>query len=251
MQRVGDHLTSILLEFGVVGKIIGYQPGPVVTVFEFQPEAGIKQAKITGLIDDIALALKVDSILIQPVKGKRALGVQVPNLKRQTVFFGDLVNSTNFQKALSPLTFAMGKALDGTPISTDLTEMPHLLVAGATGSGKSVGINSLICSVVMKASPAEVRMILVDPKMLELSVYEGIPHLLMPVITEPHKAALALRWAVNEMERRYKIMQTVQVRNIKAFNSFWKKQSDDEMQVIRDQLNDQEIDHMPFIFIGY
>lgn len=249
MKEVGELLTKTLLDFGVTGKIIGYQPGPVVTVYEFQPDAGIKQSKITGLIDDIALSLKVDSILIQPVKGKRALGVQVPNSNRQVVFFGDLVTSNNFKVAPSPLTFAMGKALDGKPVVTDLTGMPHLLVAGATGSGKSVGINSLICSVVMKASPAEVRMILVDPKMLELSVYEGIPHLLMPVITEAAKASLALRWAVNEMERRYKIMQTVQVRNIQAFNAFWKKQTEEQKQEIRDKVGDQEIDHLPFILL--
>ncbi|MDB2447497.1 DNA translocase FtsK, partial [bacterium] len=249
MRDVGELLTKTLLDFGVTGKIIGYQPGPVVTVYEFQPDAGIKQSKIIGLIDDIALSLKVDSILIQPVKGKRALGVQVPNSNRQVVFFGDVVTSPKFNEAPSPLTFAMGKALDGQPVLTDLTGMPHLLVAGATGSGKSVGINSLICSVVMKASPAEVRMILVDPKMLELSVYEGIPHLLMPVITEAAKASLALRWAVNEMERRYKIMQTVQVRNIQAFNAFWKKQTEESKAGIRDKLGDQEIDHLPFILL--
>jgi S-DNA-T family DNA segregation ATPase FtsK/SpoIIIE len=143
----------------------------------------------------------------------------------------------------------MGKALDGKPEVTDLTGMPHLLVAGATGSGKSVGINSLICSVVMKASPAEVKMILVDPKMLELSVYEGIPHLLMPVITDASKASLALRWAVNEMERRYKIMQTVQVRNIQAFNAFWKKQTEEEKAALREKIGDHEIDHLPFILL--
>ena len=249
MNNIGQLLTKTLLDFGVTGKIIGYQPGPVVTVYEFQPDAGIKQSKITGLIDDIALSLKVDSILINPVKGKRALGIQVPNSNRQVVFFGDVVTSKRFHNSPSPLTFAMGKALDGKPEVTDLTGMPHLLVAGATGSGKSVGINSLICSVVMKASPAEVKMILVDPKMLELSVYEGIPHLLMPVITEASKAALALRWAVNEMERRYKIMQAVQVRNIQAFNAFWKKQTDEKKAQIREDIGDHEVDHLPFILL--
>ena len=218
LEQTAALLTRTFEDFGVTGQVVGTQPGPVVTVFEYEPDAGIKQAKVVGLIDDLALALKVDSIFIHPVRGKKALGVQVPNSRRDSVYLGDVLNAAAFRESPSPLTFGMGKTINGQPMCADLTTMPHLLVAGATGAGKSVCINSLLCSVIMKAPPADVRMILVDPKMLELSVYEGIPHLLMPVITEPAKASLALQWAVVEMERRYKLMQMASVRNIAAFN---------------------------------
>jgi S-DNA-T family DNA segregation ATPase FtsK/SpoIIIE len=191
----------------------------VVTVFEFEPKDGVKQSRVVGLIDDLALALRVDSILIQPVRGKRALGIQVPNKTRETVYLGDIVSDSAFRTNASPLTFAMGKSLDGQAVCADLTTMPHLLMAGATGSGKSVAINTLLCSIVMKSAPRDVRMLLVDPKMLELSVYEGIPHLLMPVITDPKRASLALHWAAHEMERRYRLMQEAGVRNIAGFNA--------------------------------
>jgi DNA segregation ATPase FtsK/SpoIIIE-like protein len=200
LEATSQLLTKTFADFGVEGKVIGWQPGPVVTVFEFQPDAGVKQSKIVGLIDDIALTLKVDSIFIHPVPGKRALGIQVPNAKRETVYLGDVIGTNEFANAPSPLTFGMGKSISGQPILADLTSMPHLLMAGATGAGKSVAINALLCSIVMKASPDDVRLILVDPKMLELSVYEGIPHLLMPVITEPteHRwlsSGLPVKWS--------------------------------------------------------
>lgn len=252
-QRELESTAAILVktfeDFGVNGQVIGFQPGPVVTVYEFQPDAGVKQSKIIGLIDDLALALKVDSIFIHPVRGKRALGVQVPNTKRESVFLGDVLSASTFRDSLSPLTFGMGKTINGTPISADLAAMPHLLIAGATGSGKSVAVNAMLSSIIMKAHPEEVRMILVDPKMLELSVYEGIPHLLMPVITEPTKASLALKWAASEMERRYKLMQMACVRNIAGFNEFWTKASEQRRQEIQEAMNDESIGRLPYILL--
>lgn len=249
LEATGAVLTKTLSEFGVEGKIVGWQPGPVVTVYEYQPDAGIKQSKILSLMDDLALSLKVDSIFINPVPGKRALGIQVPNQRREVVFLGDVIASESFQKSPSPMTFAMGKTINGQPFTADLTTMPHLLAAGATGTGKSVGINSLLCSVIMKSSPEDVRMILVDPKMLELSVYDGIPHLLMPVITEPDRASSALKWAANEMERRYKIMQHAQVRNIGGFNAFWESASETRKEQIKGLMNDPHIARLPYILL--
>jgi S-DNA-T family DNA segregation ATPase FtsK/SpoIIIE len=249
LETTATLLVNTFEDFGVKGKIIGYQPGPVVTVFEFQPDAGVKQSKVIGLIDDLALALRVDSIFIHPVRGKRALGVQVPNTHRELVHLGDVIGAADFEDAESPLTFGMGKNINGKPMCVDLKTMPHLLAAGATGSGKSVAINTLLCSVIMKASPEDVRMILVDPKMLELSVYEGIPHLMMPVITEPERASLALKWAANEMERRYKLMQHAQVRNISGFNAFWEKASDDRKAELREVMNDESIEKLPYLLL--
>jgi S-DNA-T family DNA segregation ATPase FtsK/SpoIIIE len=248
-ELTAESLVKSFNEFGIGGEIIAIQPGPVVTVYEFQPHAGTKLAKVTGLLDDIALALRVDSIFIHPVSGKRALGVQVPNKKRDTVFLGDLLQSPAFQNSRSPLSFALGKALNGEPICCDLAAMPHLLTAGQTGSGKSVAINALLCSLILKASPDQVRMILVDPKILELKIYEGIPHLLMPVITEPLKASLALKWACQEMDRRYQLMETSMVRHITGFNQYWEHATADQKASIRERFPDIEIGKLPFIVI--
>ena len=249
LEATSQVLVKTLEDFGVIGKIVGWQPGPVVTVYEYQPDAGIKQSKILSLLDDIALSLKVDSIFIHPVSGKRALGIQVPNSRRDPVLLGDVLTSDVFQKSPSPMTFAMGKTINGTPYCSDLTTMPHLLAAGATGTGKSVAINALLCSIIMKSSPEDVRMILVDPKMLELSVYDGIPHLLMPVITEPDRASSALKWAANEMERRYKLMQHAQVRNIGGFNVFWDGASDARKNEIKGLVGDDSIQRLPYILL--
>ncbi len=249
LEATANFLVKTLLDFGVEGRIVGYQPGPVVTTFEFQTEAGTKQARVLSLIDDIALALKVDSIFIHPVKGKSALGIQVPNTKREAVFFGDVVAAAAFRDTPSPLTFGMGKSISGQPMCADLAAMPHLLAAGATGSGKSVAINALLSSIIMKSSPDDVRMILVDPKMLELSVYEGIPHLLMPVITEPDKASLALKWATHEMERRYRLMQHGAVRNIAGFNDFLEKASPARLAQLAEATGDPQIEKLPYIML--
>lgn len=254
LREMARRLTQTLSDFGVPGAIVSYEPGPVVTVFEFELDPGVKQARVTSLVDDLALALRVDSIIVLPVKGKSALGIQVPNRRRQTVLMGAVLKSEAFRSSRSPLTFALGKSLNGQPVVADLTTMPHLLIAGATGSGKSVAINSLLCSVIMKGSPREVRMILVDPKMLELSVYEGIPHLLMPVITDPVRSALALQWATAEMERRYRLMQHLKVRHIDAFNAAWTRMDPLARQEIVDGLDiakdrNQTTDPLPYLLI--
>ncbi len=248
-QETAAQLVKAFGEFGIQGKVIAIQPGPVVAVYEFQALAGTKLSKVTGLIEDIALALRVDSIFINPVSGKRALGIQVPNRKRETVFLGDIVSADNFKKSTSPLTFAMGKNLSGEPICEDLAKMPHLLVAGQTGSGKSVAINSLLCSIIMKSNPQEVKMVLVDPKILELKIYEGIPHLMMPVITEAPKASLALKWACYEMDRRYKLMELAKVRHISGFNSFWDSASRQDKDHIKTLAEQENIGRLPFIVI--
>ncbi len=247
-EVTAQHLVNAFADFSIKGEVVGIQPGPVVTVFEFEAVAGTKLAKMLSLIDDIALAMKVDSIFIHPVSGKRAVGIQVPNKKRDTVFLGDVLGSESFRSIESPLTFAMGKSLKGEPICADVTTMPHLLMAGQTGAGKSVAINSLLCSVIMKGSPEEIRMILVDPKVLELKIYEGIPHLLMPVITEPARAAQALKWATMEMDRRYRLMESAKVRHIAGFNAFWERASEEEKIEVRSAAGD-DIDRLPYILI--
>ena len=263
-KKVAERLVQTLSDFSISGSIVAIHPGPVVTVYEFQPDAGIKLSKITSLIDDIALSLKVDSIFINPVKGKCAVGIEVPNRIRQMVTLGDVMESGEFSRLKSPLSFVLGKNISGVPMCAELTSMPHLLLAGATGSGKSVAINSLICSIIARSTPEEVRMILVDPKMLELSVYEGIPHLLIPVITDAAKASTSLKWAVHEMERRYRLMQITQVRNIEAYNEYITKLSASEKQKLKakiyrmenltDEINEEELEKvelkkLPFILI--
>lgn len=248
-ETTAEALTKAFLDFQIRGRVVAIQPGPVVTVFEFEPAAGTKLAKMISLVDDIALALRVDSIFIHPVTGKRAVGVQVPNKNREMVFLGDIIQSEAFDSIQSPLAFAMGKSLKGDPVCGDLCAMPHLLMAGQTGAGKSVAINSLLCSVIMKASPDEARMILVDPKILELKIYEGIPHLLMPVITEPTRAAQALKWACVEMDRRYKLMELARVRHLSGFNSFWDRATDEEKTEIQAIAQDDAVGKMPFILI--
>lgn len=248
-EQTSEALIRAFSEFGVGGEVIAIQPGPVVTVYEFQPDAGTKLSKVTGLLDDIALALKVDSIFIHPVSGKRALGVQVPNKRRETVYLGDILQTQAFQAVTSPLNFVLGKGLTGEPICCDLASMPHLLTAGQTGAGKSVAINSLLCSLVLKASPEQVRMILVDPKILELKIYEGIPHLLMPVITEPLKASLALKWACYEMDRRYQLMESAMVRHISGFNQYLENATADQKNELQNRFGDNSTQKLPYIVI--
>ena len=218
-QELSHKLENTLLEYGVEGKIVNYKSGPIVTLFEFVPKAGIKASKIVGLSDDIARAMSSLSARISSQPGKSSLGIEIPNSKREAVYFGDLINDDVFFDENNSLRLALGKNISGENIFTDLEKMPHLLIAGTTGSGKSVGINSMIMSLIIKFKPNECKLILIDPKMLELSVYEDIPHLLTPVVTNPNKAVFALKWVVREMENRYKLMSSINVKNIKTFNN--------------------------------
>ncbi len=208
-------------EFGVNGQVTQINPGPVVTTFEFRPEAGVKVARITGLADDLCLAMAAESILIERMAGKSTVGIQVPNQERETIWLRDVVECESFAQSKSRLAIALGKDINGRIVTADLASMPHVLIAGSTGSGKSVAINAMIMSVLFKSTPEQVRMILVDPKRVELGMYEGIPHLFTPIITEAKLAANALRNAVREMERRLKLLAANHVRNIDQFNKLF------------------------------
>jgi S-DNA-T family DNA segregation ATPase FtsK/SpoIIIE len=211
-------ITEKCREFDVNGQVIAIQPGPVVTVFEFKPDAGVKYSRIVGLADDLCLAIEAESIRIDRISGKSTVGIEVPNKARETISLRELLSNDRFQGSAAPLTLALGKEINGEPYYADLTRMPHLLVAGSTGSGKSVCLNSIITSVLYKASPDDVKFIMIDPKRLELGVYENIPHLLTPLVTDVKKAANALRWATLEMERRYKQLAEAGVRSIDQYN---------------------------------
>ena len=207
-------------EFGANGSITQIHPGPVVTTFEFKPDPGVKYSKITGLVDDLCLGIKAESLRIDRLPGKATVGIEVPNPKRETIMLRDLIESDVFTGSNSKLTLAMGKLINGTPCVADLAKMPHLLIAGSTGSGKSVSLNCLITSILYKATPDEVRFIFIDPKCVELGIYTDIPHLLTPIITDAGEAANALRWATNEMEIRYRKLARRGVRNIEQYNAF-------------------------------
>jgi S-DNA-T family DNA segregation ATPase FtsK/SpoIIIE len=218
LKLLAQVLTEKYAEFEVHGQITQINPGPVVTTFEFKPEAGIKYSRITNLCDDLCLALKAESILIERMAGKSTVGIQVPNRQREIIFLRENIESQEFMGSKSKLTMAMGKDINGRIVTADLAGMPHLLIAGSTGAGKSVAINAMIMSILYKATPDQVRLILVDPKRLELGNYEGVPHLYTPIITEPKLAANALRNAVREMERRLKLLAAKGVRNIDQYN---------------------------------
>ncbi|MGI9408196.1 MAG: DNA translocase FtsK 4TM domain-containing protein, partial [Hyphomicrobiaceae bacterium] len=212
-------LEDVLADFGVKGQIVGVHPGPVVTLYELEPARGVKAARVIGLADDIARSMSAHSARVAVVPGKNAIGIELPNAKREPVLLRQLLDDPAFGASDAKLPMAIGKAIDGTAVVTDLARMPHLLVAGTTGSGKSVGINAMILSLLYRHTPANCRFIMIDPKMLELSVYNGIPHLLTPVVTDPRKAVLALNWAVREMEERYKRMSELGVRNMDVYNA--------------------------------
>jgi S-DNA-T family DNA segregation ATPase FtsK/SpoIIIE len=218
-------LTEKCAEFDVLGTVTQINPGPVVTTFEFKPEAGVKYSRVTSLCDDLCLAMRAESILIERMHGKSTVGIQVPNHERETIWLREVVESPEFIGVKSKLTLAMGKDINGRIITADLGAMPHLLIAGSTGSGKSVAINAMIMSILYKATPEQVRLILVDPKRLELGVYEGVPHLYVPIITEPKLAANALRNAVREMERRLKALAAKGVRNIEQYNKLFERET--------------------------
>lgn len=218
LKEIAGRIKAKLEEFNVLGNVVQINPGPVVTTFEFKPDAGVKIAKITTLSEDLCLGLQAESILIERIPGKPTVGIEVPNTRRETIALREIIESDEFNESGSRLTVALGKDISGRIRVTELEKMPHLLIAGSTGSGKSVMLNTLIMSVIFKSTPDEVRMIMVDPKRVELGIYDGIPHLLTPVITEPKKAVNALRNAVLEMERRLKLLASYGVRNIEQFN---------------------------------
>jgi DNA segregation ATPase FtsK/SpoIIIE, S-DNA-T family len=211
-------LEGVLEDFGVRGEIIHVRPGPVVTLYELEPAPGIKSSRVIGLADDIARSMSALSARVAVVPGRNVIGIELPNHKREMVYFRELIGSQEFEHSKFKLALCLGKTIGGEPVIAELAKMPHLLVAGTTGSGKSVAINTMILSLLYRLKPEECRLIMVDPKMLELSVYDGIPHLLAPVVTDPKKAVLALKWAVREMEERYKTMSKLGVRNIDGYN---------------------------------
>lgn len=246
LHELSRLVESRLLEFGVEVKVVGVQPGPVVTRFEMDLAAGIKVSKITGLAKDLARSLSVISVrVVEVIPGKSVVGLEIPNVHRELVRFKAILEDATYQQATSPLSMALGKDISGRPITVDLAKMPHLLVAGTTGSGKSVGLNAMLLSLLYKATPEEVRLILIDPKMLELAIYDNIPHLLTPVVTDMKDAANALRWSVAEMDRRYQLMAAMGVRNLSGYNQkitqaaasgkpildpFWRPQSGEKAQ---------------------
>ncbi|MEZ5959354.1 MAG: DNA translocase FtsK 4TM domain-containing protein, partial [Hyphomonadaceae bacterium] len=218
LHNMSRQLEGVLADFGVQGEVLSARPGPVVTLFEFEPAAGVKSSRVIGLAEDIARTMNASAARVAVIPGRNAIGIELPNAKRETVYLQTLLNSTSFAGTQGDLPLALGETIEGDPFAADLTKMPHLLIAGTTGSGKSVGINAMILSLLYKHTPDECRFIMIDPKMLELSVYEGIPHLLHPVVTEPKKAVTALKWVVREMENRYRNMAKLGVRNISGYN---------------------------------
>ena len=218
LQANARLLETVLSDYGVQGEIVEIRPGPVVTLYELVPAPGIRSARVIGLADDVARSLSVTAVRIATVPGRNVIGIEVPNSKRETVFLSEILSSEEVTKHPGRLSLALGKDISGKAIVADLSRMPHLMIAGTTGSGKSVGVNAMILSLLYRLSPDQCRLILIDPKMLELSIYDGIPHLMAPVVTEPAKAVTALKWTVREMERRYRAMSQLGVRNVGGFN---------------------------------
>jgi S-DNA-T family DNA segregation ATPase FtsK/SpoIIIE len=218
LEQNARMLEGVLEDFGVRGEITKVRPGPVVTLYELEPARGTKASRVIGLADDIARSMSAISARVATIPGHNAIGIELPNARRETVYLRELISSAQYEDKGSALTLALGKDISGDPLFADLARMPHLLVAGTTGSGKSVAVNSMILSLLYRLKPEQCRLIMIDPKMLELSVYDGIPHLLAPVVTEPGKAVVALKWAVREMEQRYRVMSHLGVRNIAGYN---------------------------------
>ncbi len=219
LEQNARMLEGVLEDFGVKGEIIHVRPGPVVTLYELEPAPGIKSSRVIGLADDIARSMSAIAARVAVVPGRNAIGIELPNQRREMVYLREMIGSRDFETTKTKLAMALGKTIGGEPVIADLAKMPHLLVAGTTGSGKSVAINTMILSLLYRLTPEQCRLIMIDPKMLELSVYDGIPHLLSPVVTDPKKAVVALKWTVREMEERYKKMSKIGVRNIDGFNS--------------------------------
>ncbi|HVO32250.1 MAG TPA: DNA translocase FtsK 4TM domain-containing protein [bacterium] len=238
LKAQAEVLESKLKDFGVYGRVVEVHPGPVITMFEFEPSAGTKVNRIANLVDDLKMAMKATSVrIVAPIPGKGTVGIEIPNEGRETVFLKDILCNAEYTEKQTLTPIALGKDIGGRPVVADMTKMPHLLVAGTTGSGKSVSVNAMIMSILYRATPSDVRLILVDPKMLEFSIYDGIPHLLLPVITNPKKASMALKWAVTEMERRYRLLADVNARNIAAYNK--------RIPKILEERNKQETSQQP------
>lgn len=241
LKELADKLVKVLADFNVYGEVREIHPGPVVTMFEFQPKSGTKLSKIEGLSNELAMVLEVIRVrVVAPIPGKHAVGFELPNKKRETVYLKDMLLDDSFNNPKFKLPLALGRNIAGTPFAVDLAKMPHLLVAGTTGSGKSVCINSMLLSLLYKYTPEDLRLLLVDPKMIELGTYDNIPHLLLPVVTDMSKACLALKWAVDEMERRYQLFADIGVRNLAAYNKKvatlkgeYAKKSDEEKRAAR------------------
>jgi DNA segregation ATPase FtsK/SpoIIIE, S-DNA-T family len=235
-------------EFAVEGAVVQIHPGPIVTTYELKPDAGVKYSKITGLADDLCLAMQAESVLIDRIPGKSTVGIQIPNPNREQISLRELLESDAYRRSTSKLTLALGKTIHGEPFVTDLATMPHLLIAGSTGTGKSVSVNAMLSSILFRASPDDVRLIMVDPKRLELGMYEHIPHLLTPVVVDPKLAANALRWAVREMEERYKTLAAGGVRNIEQFNRNLKQAQAEKQGPVLDK-HGNELKPLPFIVV--
>ncbi len=233
MLKTSKELEDVLSQFSITGKVVTAHPGPVVTLYEFQPAAGIKSARIITLADDIAMKMRVVSVRIAVIPGTDAVGIEMPNLKREVVYIREMIEHPQFKNNTGALPLILGKDIGGAPIFADLAKMPHLLVAGTTGSGKSVAINTMVLSLIYKFTPAECRLIMVDPKMVELSVYNRIPHLLTPVVVDPEKVVIALKWAVREMEDRYTSMSHLGVRNIEGYNQKLKQAAQEGQSLTR------------------
>jgi S-DNA-T family DNA segregation ATPase FtsK/SpoIIIE len=236
-------------EFSVEGNVVQIHPGPVVTTYEFKPDAGVKYSKVTGLADDLCLAMQAESVLIDRIPGKSTVGIQIPNPNREQISLRELLESEAYRRSSSKLTLALGKTIHGEPFVSDLSTMPHLLIAGSTGTGKSVSVNAMLTSILFRASPDDVRFIMIDPKRLELGMYEDIPHLLTPVVVDPKLAANALRWAVREMEERYKTLARVGVRNIEQYNrNIRAMQAERNGEAVTDD-EGNEVKPLPFIVV--
>ncbi|MBF0572686.1 MAG: DNA translocase FtsK [Desulfamplus sp.] len=247
IRRDAELLEKKLGYFGIKGEVMGVSPGPVITTFEYRPEPGIKISKIVNLADDLALALSAFSIrIVAPIPGKDVMGIEIPNIKKSLVPFIDIVSSEDFMNSKSKLPICLGKDIIGNPVVVELDKMPHLLIAGATGTGKSVGLNAMITSILYKSTPEEVRFLMVDPKRIELSFYNDIPHLLTPVITDMKKATIALQWLVREMDRRYTLLAKSQVRHIEQYNQ---KIKNNLIGLGYNQSDSEEPDQLPYIVV--
>lgn len=261
LKQNAKMLSTVLQDFGVKGEIVNIRPGPVVTLYELEPAAGTKSSRVIGLSDDISRSMSAISARIAVIQGKNAIGIELPNRSRETVYLRDLLQDEAYSATELSLPLALGKDIGGDPVVVDLARMPHLLVAGTTGSGKSVAINTMILSLVYQLTPEQCKFIMIDPKMLELSVYDGIPHLLTPVVTEPGKAVVALKWTVREMENRYRLMSTLGVRNVDSYNKRIKEarrtgevltrevQTGFDIETGKPTYETQEIDTTPLPFI--